>query len=58
MPPSCLSCRHFRHTMLARIDTCAVVIQASFLKYEPVLRMRENVCKNAEKSMLQMLNEI
>ncbi|PZU30340.1 MAG: hypothetical protein DI576_13415 [Actinomyces sp.] len=39
MPPSCLSCRHFRHTMSARIDTCAVVIQGSFSNYEPVLRL-------------------
>ncbi|EJN46627.1 hypothetical protein HMPREF1137_0950 [Actinomyces sp. ICM39] len=39
MPPSCLSCRHFRHTMSARIDTCAVVIQGSFWNYEPVLRL-------------------
>jgi len=30
VPPSCLSCRHFRHTMSARIDTCAVVIQDPF----------------------------
>ena len=39
VPPSCLSCRHFRHTMSARIDTCAVVIQGSFSNYEPVLRL-------------------
>ncbi|SDR86352.1 hypothetical protein SAMN04489715_1164 [Schaalia meyeri] len=57
MPPSCLSCRHFRHTMSARIDTCAVVIQVPFLKYDPVLRIWWIGCKNAENTALLVLNE-